>query len=135
VLAELGDDAGRVLLGADEVQHAEQQHRNGPTEVEAPGQRFVPEHGVRVAYVRPDGDHAVPRREQRVIMGDHDRIVVHVHDLRVRGDLAGDLVHAGRGGQAAAQVEKLRYALPGEEAHRPAEEAAVRQGEPPRVEP
>ena len=96
---------------------------------------MVPEHGVRVAHVRADGVHAVSRREQRVVVGDHDRIVVHVHHPRGRDDVARDLVHAGRRGQTAAQVEELGDTLLGEEANGAAEESAVRQGEPSRVEP
>ena len=58
-------------------------------------------------------------------MRHHDRVMVDVDDPRGGDDVPGDLVHAGCGGQAAAQVEVLRNALPGEEAHRSEQERAV----------
>jgi hypothetical protein len=94
---------------ADEVQHAEQQHRDRLPEIDAAGQGVVAENRVRV--------------------------VVDVGDPRAGDDLAGDLVHVRRGGQAATQVEVLRDALLGEEAHRAKQERAVGQGQPPRLQP
>ena len=117
------------------MQHAQQQHRDGLAEVEAVGELVIAEDGVRIAHVRTDGDHAVPLGQQGVVVRHHHRIMVDVDDASVWEDVAGDLVHARRRGQAAAQVEVLRDALLGEEAHRTEEEAAVGQGQPSRVEP
>ena len=90
---------------------------------------------IRVADIPPDGDHAVPGGEQRVVVRYHDRVMVDVDDPRGGDGVPGDLVHAGRGGQAAAQVEVLRDALLREEADRAEQERAVGQRQPPGVEP
>ena len=120
---------------ADEVQHAEHQHRDRLAEIETAGERLVREDRIRVADIPPDGDHAVPGGEQRVVVRHHDRVMVDVDDPRGGDGVPGDLVHARRGGQAAAQVEVLRDALLREEADRAEQERAVGQREPAGVEP
>ena len=59
-------------------------------------------------------------------MHQHERVVVHVHDAAVRGDLLGDLVGVGGGGEARSQVQELPDAgLADQMGHRASEELAV----------
>jgi hypothetical protein len=59
-------------------------------------------------------------------MGGHHRVVIDIDHAHVGSHPLGQLVHVGRGGQAAAEVQELPDALvPGQVPHRPAEERPV----------
>jgi hypothetical protein len=78
-----------------------------------------------VAHVRVQvGDDALTAAgQQRLRVQQHDRVVVHVHDLGVRGDRLRDLMHVLTGGKAGADVEELPDPrLGGKETHDPPQE-------------
>jgi hypothetical protein len=76
---------------------------------------------IRIVIVRVDVRcHALGSRvdQQHPRVRQHDRIVVDVHDPRLRRDRLGDLVGVLHGGQAGADVEELANpGFPGQEPH------------------
>src|SRR5690606_24584734 len=75
-----------------------------------------------------DDDGFLVLGEQGAGVGEHDRVVVHVHDPGVPRDPLGDLVDVVLGGQARADVQELPDARLGELPHAADEEAPVGQG-------
>ena len=61
-------------------------------------------------------------------MDQDQRVVVHVDDAGLRGDLLGDLVDVGAGGDPGADVEELADPLLGEEADCPHQKRPVGAG-------
>jgi hypothetical protein len=63
--------------------------------------------------------------QQRLGMPEHDRVVVRVHDPRLRRDPLCDLMEVGFGGDARPDVQELAQAGLGGGAHGPVHEAPV----------
>src|SRR6185437_13173773 len=123
---EAGGDAVRVLVVTDQMQHADELHRDGPAEVQCPA--GVVEDLVRVAQVGIDvvGGTVAGAGQQRAGVGQHDRVVVRVHDPGGRRDLLGDLVDVRTGGDAGTDVEELPDAgVVGQVGHRTLHERPV----------
>ncbi len=122
------DQAVRVLVGREEVQDRHQQHRDRLAEVEQPAQLRVGEYPAWVAQVLRDDRGAVVAVQQVAGVGQHDRVVVHVHHAAVRCDILGHLVHAVHRGQAGADVEELADAEVSQVPDHPDQELAVLDG-------
>jgi hypothetical protein len=109
------------------VENGEQQYCHGAGEVQGPG--GVGQHGGRIAHV---GIHAADRTpagaccQQGTGVRQHHRVVVHVHDPRVRCDGLRGLMRAARRRQPGADIEKLADpCLGGEVLDHPGQEGAV----------
>jgi hypothetical protein len=78
------------------------------------------------AHVCPHHDAQVANCQQRLAMGDDDRVVVNVSDPDARTDLAGNLVHGALRGQPHANVQELGNAgLGRQKPDHPAQESPV----------
>jgi hypothetical protein len=108
------------------VVHDPDQHQpDGLGEVEGAGHGRVAEDRLRLAEVGLDEGHPplLAAGHQGPGVGQHDRVVVHVDDPRLRGQLLGDLVDVARGRDAGPDVEELADAgLGDQEPHGPAHE-------------
>jgi dihydrofolate reductase/predicted enzyme related to lactoylglutathione lyase len=96
-----------VLGVGDQLHDDEQQDGNWLAEVQR--RRRGVEDGSGVAQIRLQVVHdaVTAAGEHRAGVRQHHRVVVHVHDARVRGDGLGDLVRAAGRGQSGADVEEL----------------------------
>jgi hypothetical protein len=122
---EPGHDPGRVLGVGEEVQDRHEQQGDRLAEVDQLPDLGVPQDPVGLAQVGLDHEGAVAG-QQGAAVRHHHRVVVHVHDPGVGGDLLGDLVDVAPGRQAAAEVDELADAgLAGQEADGPAQERPV----------
>ena len=111
------------------MQHAHEQEREGPGEVdERPGQLVVQDLiGAAQVGLEHLGGAA---GQQGAPVGAYDGVVVDVENPCAAGDLLGDLVHVSRGGQAGADVDELPDpVLLGEDPHHPAQERPVSPGD------
>jgi hypothetical protein len=97
----------RFLRVRHEVQGAHAQHAHRLGEVELGEHLRVPEDLGRPAQIAERDADGAARPEQCLAVGVDHRIVVDVHDPRVRRDRVRHLVHAVLRGQASAEVEKL----------------------------
>jgi hypothetical protein len=119
----------RVVRVGHDVQDSDQQQADWPAQVQS--RRRVGEHRVGTAEVaqREGGGAGGATGEKGMGMGEHDGVVVDVHDARRGRELLGQLVGVGRVGDARADVEELTEAdFAGQEPHRPPEEGAVGAG-------
>ena len=113
------DDGPRFGVVADVAQHSDQEHGGGLGQVQRAGGGG--EDGAGLAHIRVDigAGALLGAGEQAAGVGQHERVVVCVHDPAVRRGPLGDLVGVVRGGQARADVEELADAgLGGQEADR-----------------
>jgi alditol oxidase len=121
-----GHDRIRVVGVRYRVQDRDQRDRHRLREVKQSA--CLAEDGAGVAQVGVDvlGGPRVAAGEQRAGVGEHDRVVVHVHHTGLRRDRLGDLVGVARRRDAGADVEELPDPrLGGEVADDAAEERPV----------
>jgi hypothetical protein len=93
------------------VQDLEEDNRDRLSEVEMLADGRQVQQRLRLPEVGLDDDDLLRLGEQGVSVGNHDRIVVDVDDLRVRVDLVSDLMHVVLGRQARPDVQELADAL------------------------
>jgi hypothetical protein len=121
---QAGDDRVRVV---DRVQDGQQHDRDRLAEVQrlgCPREDRVRVAGVGVQVGGPAFGHG---RQQRAGVGEHDRVVVDVHDPGVGRDALSHLVGVVRRRDASADVQELPDpGLIRQESHHPAEERPVR---------
>jgi hypothetical protein len=128
-LPETGDDLVRILLAGDEVEDGREQDRDRAVQIDEAEHVGVVENLFRPSQIRTHDPYVVGGLEQRVRMGDDDRVVVDVHHAGLRRDRGGHLVDIALRRQPGPDVDDLVDAgLSGEEAHGAADEAPVLPG-------
>lgn len=118
----------RVEVTVEEVEHGDEQDRDGLGGVKEPlGGRIVPD-GFWVAQVGVEDAHSGLFAQQVLGVGRRDRIVVDVDDRAVGVDLAGEVVDRASGWDARAEVEDLGDAAGDQVAYGPVQERPVGPG-------
>jgi hypothetical protein len=107
------------------VQDLEEDNRDRLIEVEMLADGRQAQQFLRLTEVGLDDDDLLRLGEQGVSVGNHDRIVVDIDDLRVRVDLVSDLMHVVLGRQAGPDVQELTDALLREKTNGPPQERPV----------
>ncbi|KIX79764.1 hypothetical protein SF12_02540 [Streptomyces sp. MBRL 601] len=129
---QVADDAAGLGGVGDEVEDAEQHHRDRPGQVQGAGGPGEDGPGVVGVGVQVGGGALGGPGEQRAGVAEDDRVVVDVDDAGAGVDALGDLVGVVDGGQSGADVQELGDArLPGQVRHGPPEEGAVGAGHVP----
>src|SRR3569833_620987 len=100
-------DLLRTVGVGEELQDRGEQHADGTIQVDDPGDRRMAQDSAGIAQVGLDHGDALVHGEERLPVGDDDRIVVHVDDAGLRVVLLGDLVDVLGGRQTAADVDEL----------------------------
>ena len=77
-VADGGDDRGRVVIVADEMQHGHQQHGQRLAEIDELARAGMIQDRPRVPQVRLD-NHGVPAGLQRAGVSQHHRVIVDTH--------------------------------------------------------
>jgi cytochrome P450 len=122
-VAEFGDDAPRLFVVGDEVQHRDQQHGDGLGEVHQQLGFGVADDLGRLPQVTLDDGGVGVVGQHEPAVGDDDIVVVDVDDARAGGRALGDLVDVVLRGDAGADVEELADAGRSRQVpHRAAEE-------------
>lgn len=108
------DQFVRAVLVRNEVQQGHERQRDGAVEVQDLPRAL--HDGVRVTEVGPQVlRHGVVRAPEQIRrVGEDDRVVVAVDDVRAGRDLLGDLMEVGLRGYATADVQELADALAGQ---------------------
>ena len=109
------------------MQHPEQHDGDRPAEVQDPGRLGQDRPGVAQVRVDVGGRALGAAGEQGPGVQEHDRVVVYVHDARLRRHPLGYLVRVVHRGQPGPDVQELPDARLGHQVvHRPAEERPLR---------
>ena len=104
---ERGHDRLRAVGVGDRVQDGKQRDRYRPGEVQQLRGLGQDRESVTQVRVNVLGGAFLVAGEQRAGVGEHDRIVVHVHHPGLRRDRLGDLVGVARRGNTGADVKEL----------------------------
>jgi serine-type D-Ala-D-Ala carboxypeptidase len=121
-----GHDPVRIVLIADVLQDRHQHDRHRTGEVQYLRRRSKDRLGVAQVGIDARGGTVRPAGQERLGVGQHHRVIVHVHHAALRRRALGYLVRVVRGGQARTDVQELADpGLADQVPHRPPQEYPV----------